>query len=182
MASSPITKSLFFSRLTSLTTHKLMGLAGAVNGWQIRRKVPLPRAALFAGPCGQLRGQNIKPHNISLHPHEAVPLHKSERSQSHKIYQKAFPAVALLLLFCKDCVFSLFLLIPFFLLKANRNHSYLLALDYHLFIIISMCIILPDLFIRHQNRIVIPSNFSYRIFIFKLETNCDNIAGKKQIV
>jgi len=157
-------------------------LAGAVNGWQIHRKVPLPRAALFAGPCGQLRGQNIKPHNISLHPHEAVPLHKSERSQSHKIYQKAFPAAALLLLFCKDCVFSLFLLIPFFLLKANRNHSYLLALDYHLFIIISMCIILPDLFIRHQNRIVIPSNFSYRIFIFKLETNCDNIANKKQLV
>ena len=45
-----------------------------------------------------------------------------------------------------------------------------------------MYIILPDLFIRHQNRIVIPSNFSYRIFIFKLETNYDNIADKKQIV
>lgn len=45
-----------------------------------------------------------------------------------------------------------------------------------------MCIILPDLFIRHQNRIVIPSNFGYRIFIFKLETNYDNIANKKQIV
>lgn len=45
-----------------------------------------------------------------------------------------------------------------------------------------MCIILSDLFIQHQNRIVIPSNFSYRIFIFKLKTNCDNIANKKQIV
>lgn len=45
-----------------------------------------------------------------------------------------------------------------------------------------MYIILPDLFIRHQNKIVIPSNFSYRIFIFKLKTNCDNIANKKQLV
>lgn len=45
-----------------------------------------------------------------------------------------------------------------------------------------MCIILSDLFIQHQNRIVIPSNFSYRIFIFKLETNYDNISTKEQIV
>lgn len=45
-----------------------------------------------------------------------------------------------------------------------------------------MCIILPDFLYNIKTGYVILSSFSYQIFIFKLKTNCDNIANKKQLV